>query len=369
MVEQDNKVGIELYNKSPRIVFSDGTSPESEVLFQNKRKELVEFHGGLENGEGYDTYVSDFIEIPDGTTITEFITHTPRGDAFACFYDENYNFISTYSRYTTAEIPDNCIYMQVSDYNQLFGTQYNSSNLQSFIPHDVKITHYSYTDVELKTPLVTFNARIEKLISGNTCVSKEVAEKLAINQVYKKGFYINNLDNVSKILDLMTKYNYKYQFAEIDAVKTMTKAVDAFVPIFELIGVFLCVGTIFLLSNFSTRMINGKKHEIGILKALGTRNIGVAAIFGTQIILIAIFTCLFSTIGYYFFIDLANEVLVSSLSSLTERLVLNLEFLTFKSSVVIVNCGLIILLTSISLLVPMIKIKGIKPVKIIKAKE
>ena len=65
-----------------------------------------------------------------------------------------------------------------------------------------------------------------------------------------------------------------------------------------------------------------------------------------------------------------NDVLIASLKELApSHVVLDLDFLTFKFNVVLINVLLIIGLCLISLLVPLIKIKNIKPVKIIKAKE
>ena len=86
--------------------------------------------------------------------------------------------------------------------------------------------------------------------------------------------------------------------------------------------------------------------------------------------MIALLTCVLSTVGYYFFIDIANDVLIESLKRLApSQVVLDLDFLTFKLAVALVNCALVFALSLISLVIPMIKIKAIKPVKIIKAKE
>ena len=133
---------------------------------------------------------------------------------------------------------------------------------------------------------------------------------------------------------------------------------------------FLCVGVIFILVNFSSRMIHDKMHEIGILKALGVKNDSIVSIFGVQVILIALLTCVLSTVGYYFFIDMANDVLVNSLKKLAPaRVVLDLNFLTFRPIISVTNCVLVFALSLISLIFPMVKIKMIKPVKIIKARD
>ena len=133
----------------------------------------------------------------------------------------------------------------------------------------------------------------------------------------------------------------------------MTKAVDVFIPIFELVAIFLCIGIIFILVSFS------KMHDIGILKAIGTQSKTIGRIFGLQIILIAILTILMSTFGYYYFIDMANDVLVESLRKLAPtHVMLDLDFLTFKLNVVNINIVLILLLGILSLFISYIKYFG-----------
>ena len=150
----------------------------------------------------------------------------------------------------------------------------------------------------------------------------------------------------------------------------MTKAVDMFIPIFELIAIVLCVGVIFILVNFSTKMINSKMHEIGILKALGTKNGAIGMVFGLQVALIAVITCILSVTGYYYIVGFANRVLIESLQRLApSSVVLDLDFLVFQPDIAMANCILTCALAVISLIIPMVKIKTIKPVRIIKARD
>ena len=89
-------------------------------------------------------------------------------------------------------------------------------------------------------------------------------------------------------------------------------------------------------------MVIDKMHEIGILKALGTQNSSITSVFGLQIVMIALLTILMSTLGYFFFIDLANDVLIESLKRLApSRVVLDLDFLTFNFDVALTNMLLI----------------------------
>ena len=190
------------------------------------------------------------------------------------------------------------------------------------------------------------------------------------DSVFEYALYLDGIDGIGAVLDTSERIHYTPQSYTVEGVHTMTKAVDVFVPIFELVAIFLCVGVIFIMVNFSSRMIQDKMHEIGILKALGVKNHSICSIFGMQVLLIAVLTCFLATAGYYVFIGTANDILINSLKELApSHVVLDLDFLEFHSSISVFNCILVFALSVLSLIFPMIKIKMIKPVKIIKAKE
>ena len=274
-------------------------------------------------------------------------------------------------------IADNEILMPYKRYNEIYGTNYTASTINEFTPHTVNLTQYRYYDVESENKLCEIELKIAGLTTHDTgtyyptfFVNKKLFNYFAKNTLFVSGLYFNSNENIDVVVDLSNELGYEQNIIAVEGIRTMTKAVDVFIPIFRLIAIVLCVGVIFILVNFSTKMIKDKMHEIGILKALGTSNKSVAVVFGLQITLIAILTCIMTTMGYYYFIDLANDVLIESLKQLASSyVVLDLQFLTFKFDIALTNCILILLLSATSLLIPIIKIKNIKPVKIIKAKE
>ena len=201
-------------------------------------------------------------------------------------------------------------------------------------------------------------------------VSDNVFESFNKHSVFTKGLYFNDNKNLDIVLETAQKLSYEPQNIIVEGIHTMTKAVDVFIPIFELVAIVLCAGIIFIMISFSTKMVKDKMHDIGILKALGCKNNTIGIVFGLQLLLIAIFTIILSTVGYFIFIDLANDVLIESLKVLAPtHIVLDLDFLTFKMDIVGINSLLVVVLTIISFVIPMLKIYRIKPVKIIKTKE
>jgi ABC-type antimicrobial peptide transport system permease subunit len=331
--------------------------------------------GSLISTGGYGpsgVWISDYIEIPEGAKITEFACIAYRLYAFYAFYDENKQFISAEAAHGDP-VPDDCIVMNYERYNETFGTSYTTADLDKFVPHKVTLAQYDYNDVEHTEPFFQKEVTIIALhtYTGATLfASQNVFELFRKDSLRQIGLYLNGSSGVGNVMQVMEELEYQPQSFTVEGIHTMTKAVDVFIPIFELIAIVLCVGVVFILFNFSSRMIKDKMHEIGILKALGTQNGTVGTVFGLQVMLIAIFTCILSVVGYYYFIDIANDVLIESLKRLApEHVVLDLNFLTFQKDIARDNCILVFVLSVFALIPSMIKVKVIKPVKIIKTKD
>ena len=274
------------------------------------------------------------------------------------------------------EMSGNEVSMSLNEYNQIFGTSYSAATAQTFVPHTIKVTSYRFYDVENTTPLYTMELKIVNLHSYNDTfimsggALEEYRKMAGDSNAFCFALYFDGVEGIGTVLGLVEDLDYEHQSFTLEGIHTMTKAVDVFIPIFELIAIVLCVGVIFILFNFSSRMIKDKMHEIGILKALGTQNGTVGTVFGLQVVLIAILTCILSVAGYYYFIDLANDVLIESLKRLAPtHVVLDLDFLTFQKNIARDNCILVFILSLVALIPSMIKVKVIKPVKIIKTKD
>ena len=371
------KLTAELYGAEqayPILAFDNGTPLAQEVFRQNKGY-LLTATGGLQLSSASSSYyVSELIEIPEGAKITSFLALAVYDRAYCAFYDEEKNYISAEVAHRVIdEGSERTVYLPAKLYAQIFPERVEAAGVdweKSFVPHQEKLSHFAFWDVKKENPL--FEAEVTVKLSPNTVItlSDDLFTLFYKDSIFPIGLYFDGAEGLGGAVELAGGMDYEYQSIAIEAVHTMTRAVEVFVPIFELVAIFLCVGVVFILVNFATRMIKDKLHEIGILKAIGTHNTTIGVVFGLQVMLIALLTCIMATAGYYLFIGMANDVLVESLSRLAPgRVMLDLEFLTFKPKVALVNCGLILLLSILSLALPMIKIKRIKPVQIIKAKE
>ena len=150
----------------------------------------------------------------------------------------------------------------------------------------------------------------------------------------------------------------------------MTKAVGIFSEFFIIIFVGLCLCSIIILMNYGIKLIQERKHEIGVLKALGIKDGDLSFIFGLQMILLIILIISLYVVGSIVFIDLSNQILVKSLLELAPNyFLLTFDVLYLKVKYLIQNSILIIGIILISFIVPLLNLKALKPTNIIKAKE
>lgn len=273
------------------------------------------------------------------------------------------------------ELEENEVLMEIKTYNSVFGTQYTSSTLDDFIPHTEVLNHYLYSDLNKEDILFSQEIKIvglfvsnENDMSGTFIAGNNIYNLFAKDHFYTTGLYFDNQEDVIKIFDTASKLGFQKNLIVSESLKTMTRVVDIFVPIFKLLSIILCIAVIFILMNYSSRMINSKMHEIGILKALGAQNKTIGFIFGLQVFLIAVFTTLFSTLGYALLVNETNDLLVNSLQSFVSgKMIPDLDFLVFRFDIALKNAILVFALTLISFIMPMIKICTLNPINIIKS--
>lgn len=270
------------------------------------------------------------------------------------------------------DLNDNEIVLSINLYNNIYGTEYTSTTAKDFVPHECDLKLYRFTDLKNEHPLINQRVKIVGIANISYCgyASDNIKQLIIKHNHFDYGLWLHNVSNITKAISLSEDMNYEQNNILVMSINTMSSVVDVFAPIFRLIALVLFIAVVFIFTSFAIKMIKAKMHDIGVLKALGSKNRTIVAIFGLQILLVALFTCLLTTIGYFLFADLTNKILISSLAKLAKgRVFQDLSFVSFNGMIIGLSSSITILLSIVSLVIPMIRIRKIKPVKIIKTKE
>ena len=183
------------------------------------------------------------------------------------------------------------------------------------------------------------------------------------------GVYVDGED-VSGVINYAIDNGYSNISLKMSAVQTMSQAVEVFNRFFEFIVVILVCACVFIITSFGVKNIKSKIYEVGVMKALGCKLSRFFIIFGLHTLLIAVATIVVSVAGYVAFANVANHILVESLKAIAPaKIMLDLQFIKFDWRLALINSAAVVLISIVSTTIPIILLKRIKPITIIKAKE
>jgi predicted lysophospholipase L1 biosynthesis ABC-type transport system permease subunit len=223
----------------------------------------------------------------------------------------------------------------------------------------------------MRTNIVSeFEVKIVGLYNGRSYASEDIFFKLLDLNTFTTSLYFENINAAEIIFNTATLNNFEPNSVIAYSLSTMTKAVDVFSDFFVIIFVGLCVCSVIVLFSYGIKLVRERRYVIGILKALGIKDGDLTFVFGCQIFLLLAIIIIMYFLGSIMFIDLSNEILVKSLLELaSNHFLLDIDVLYLKLPFMIQNSLLVLLIVIISFVVPLIKLKLLKPTNIIKAKE
>lgn len=178
--------------------------------------------------------------------------------------------------------------------------------------------------------------------------------------------YDNNKKNVIKSLkSLMNVYSYSselgyergihygYTFNNSSYIATVIYAFEYFNIYIIIIALVFILFTFLLFSNFITTSISNSKKQIGILKAMGSKNSDVAKIFMFESLYIAIISSLFAIIIWYCICRILNKLIFKGL------------FFKFNGILIKSNIPLIVVIFTIviAILISFMYVKRITKIK------
>lgn len=300
---------------------------------------------------------------------------TTAGNAMLTYNGVSYQlaertWFQLHSHYKLYNLKDNEIVLDFKQYNTTFGTNYNESNYKDFTPHNATYKYYQFYDEMYANIVTEFEVKIVGLSNGRSYASDDVLKKVLELTTITTSLYFSDVDGIDNLFELVFEKGFEPNSLIAYSLSTMTKAVNIFSDFFNIIFIGLCICGFIILINYGIKLIKERKYEIGILKALGIKDIDLMFIFGSHIMLLLIFIIVLYFLGSVMFIGLSNDILVSSLIELApNHLLMDIDVLYLKLPLMIKNSILVIGIVLVSFIIPLIKLKSLKPTNIIKAKE
>ncbi len=305
----------------------------------------------------------NFVSV--GNSTFEYNGQTLKFDTYAYFSRANIR--------NAIPLRDNEIALAYDVYNQIFGTSYTLQNLSRFVPHEVKFSYYQACDKNRSNKKFETTLKIVGLndvSAAKISLPDNVYDQLVQFERITLGYYFENAEQTELLANVAAENGFIPNSVLGSSIVTMSKAVGVFSRFFYLIFGVLCAALFVLMIQFEVKSIKDKMGEIGILKALGARDVDLLCIFGFQIVMAMALMLILYIAGSFLFVGAANRLLVFSLSELAKNvMVVDLTFLSVKWKYILQNCLLSVAILVVSFLAPMLRLRYIKPTNVIKAKE
>lgn len=144
----------------------------------------------------------------------------------------------------------------------------------------------------------------------------------------------------------------------ISDVEKVVKNVSVIASYFAIFALFF---SIVLFIYFTITSVNSNKKTIGILRSLGAKTSDIYKIFYLESFMVGFFALILSTIVSYFSVKIANQLISSNLF-------IDVSPIIFREDIVLILFVLLIILISISFIIPIFKITRTKPIEVINNK-
>lgn len=270
--------------------------------------------------------------------------------------------------YFDCVLGDNEVFMDVEAYNKIFGTEYTYGNCDTFVPHAISFLSSDFNNEVIYSKQMTV-AGIGKCKGGNMLLADNVFYEYKEKMFHCYGVYADGED-VSGFINYTMDNGYSNISLKMSAIQTMSQAVETFNKFFEFIAMILVCACVFIITSFGVKNIKSKMYEVGVMKALGCKLSSFFVIFGLHTLLIAFTTIVVFVVGYVAFANVANHILLESLKAITPtKIMLDLQFIKFNWQLALINSAVVVFISIVSTIIPIILLRRIKPVTIIKAKE
>lgn len=268
------------------------------------------------------------------------------------------------------------IKLSFTKYNSLFSTKYNNNNYDdsTFVPTDItfKIRNgYASSDKQLSMKVVGLYDPIntyDSIVFSSLDYYEIVSNQLCITT---GNIIINNCNDEARIFDFLIDNNLSSTYVNKNnhLIISTLNLYETFKNVFKYISYLLFLSIFFIIILNANIIIKQNVYEIGLMRALGAKTKEIVLIFAMQMIFTSICVCFLLFFGSHYVIGFADNMLkAGTLAYLGNLYDIYFNTLVFNNSHFLLNIMFISIFTIISIITPLMTIRKIKPLKIIKSR-
>ena len=270
-----------------------------------------------------------------------------------------------YKMYFREELKEGNMWMSYATYNTLFNANCSSKNKSEFQPRKIKIKFYD-TDYKIfmdKEFTITD-------VTSHDYFSYDVRE-IVVPKVFRRtGIYVTNHDNLGELVSYAIDNDLLVDNSRMSVVQKAIAVVAVFEELFTLLLVLMIISIIVLVVIHTINTYNKNIYNIGVSKSMGAHMFELSYIFSIQMIVFGILIVVGSMIADYYSTNIINDIIANAIPRIVNIPGANsITYLKYNPAITSITSGAIMLLTMGSISVPLMAIRLMNPVNIIKSRQ
>lgn len=257
----------------------------------------------------------------------------------------------------------NDVVLSYSLYNTLFGTSYTLLSLNEFVPHTMKI--YKLSENKTGEKVFEYEVNITKLSSSNQ-LSFDVHKALSEGMTYVYGLRFENVSQKNIIIKTSKELGYSIDDIDVFMIPVIKTILFVFEGVCYLILGLLLVFSLAHIIIFGVNSIRKNNYEIGVLKALGTKNMDIGLIFFLKILSVGFMIICASIIGMIICRYISNALLISAFERFVHLTIYNLKIIRIDVLTIFITLLLLLAISLISSIFPLVYLRKLKPLNILR---
>ena len=272
-----------------------------------------------------------------------------------------------------SNLTDDEIIIRYDNYEQITGKKFDYHKKEYFLdePFDLSLQFYSSFDPNKKHLLYEKTYKVVGVSANSNFVNSKNYEELFINLLPTSELLFIGIDKLQELSKVNEKLNYEFFGVNESSIYRISRAIEPLKDLFEFLSNVLVIIFILTVIFYFAKSFNTSLFEIGVMKALGARDKDIV-----NMMFINFITCLGSTLIIFNVLSpilssFTNDVLNVGIKNVVTLKLFQSNFNLFPLNInyfLIIN-ALIILTFLLSFLIQFIRIRRLKPINIIKAKE
>ena len=281
--------------------------------------------------------------------------------------DMNYEFdYDSGNVYFRKDLNEKECLLNYNAYNALFNTNCSTKDESEFKQEKITVKLYDSN----KEAYFVEEYTVVGLTSNNVVLPFSVKDIVEGTIYERTGIYVLDNGDLGEVVSYAVNNDLLVDSSRMNVVQKAVSVVAVFEDLFTLLLVLIIIAIVVLVVIHTINTYNKNIYNIGVSKSMGAHMFELSFIFAIQMIVFGLLIIVASLFADYYCMNVINDIIANAIPRIVDIPGANEITYVYFNPIITTTCsGMIMVLTIVSIIVPLMAIRLMNPVNIIKSRQ